>query len=245
MKPHSRRRFLHALIGSTMGLAFAGFFNREPTLVGAKIFNPADPCVLDSPPPSTEDPRDQARAKDIARRSPEFADRVRIQNRVNGRFEERDVIVNVDGALATVVVWSLIKQRSYVSTFWVDLDQETLLQVTDVILLDNQNGQARVILSDENGIIEDAIVSNEGLLASQTNRDYDLTCSPIITQEPTIEGTCENLVVGLCAAAGGAGCYAACVGLALTTGPGGLACATVCAIISGYGCSEAQNRICG
>ncbi|NOK57774.1 MAG: hypothetical protein GFH27_549287n78 [Chloroflexi bacterium AL-W] len=102
MKPHSRRRFLYASIGSTMGLALASFIDREPTLVGAKSFSPDDPCILDSPPPSTGSPRDQARAKDIARGSTEFADRVRIQNKANGRFEDPDVIVNVDGALATV-----------------------------------------------------------------------------------------------------------------------------------------------
>ncbi|NOK57773.1 MAG: hypothetical protein GFH27_549287n77 [Chloroflexi bacterium AL-W] len=117
--------------------------------------------------------------------------------------------------------------------------------MTNVILLDHQNGQALVILSDENGLIEDAIVSNEGLLASQSNRDYDLTCNPVTPLDTTVNGTCEALVIGLCGAAGGAGCYGACLALALTTGPGGLACATVCAIIGAYGCAEAQSRICG
>jgi halocin C8-like bacteriocin domain-containing protein len=58
-------------------------------------------------------------------------------------------------------------------------------------------------------------------------------------------GICEWAVGALCGTAGGASCYGACIALGLVSGPGGLGCATVCALIASLGCAGATAKICG
>jgi halocin C8-like bacteriocin domain-containing protein len=58
-------------------------------------------------------------------------------------------------------------------------------------------------------------------------------------------GICEWAVGALCGTAGGATCYGACIALGLVSGPGGLGCATVCALIASLGCAGATDAICG
>jgi halocin C8-like bacteriocin domain-containing protein len=57
-------------------------------------------------------------------------------------------------------------------------------------------------------------------------------------------GICEWAVGALCGTAGGATCYGACIALGLVSGPGGLGCATVCALIASLGCAGATDAIC-
>ena len=75
----------------------------------------------------------------------------------------------------------------------------------------------------------------------------DVTTDP---NSPTIgatstRSTCEWTVGALCGTGGGVTCYGACIALGLVSGPGGLGCAAVCAIIASLGCTAATKKICG
>lgn len=61
----------------------------------------------------------------------------------------------------------------------------------------------------------------------------------------TTYGFCEYAIAALCGTGGGAACWAAAAGLGITTGVGGFALSTVCALISSLGCQAASDSICG
>lgn len=243
----SRRRFFRTAAGTSVGLALA-------TILGHKVADvSAEGCItgscnLEESPASTGTAREQAAAKAIVLRSPEFKQHANTQsNLVRGRFDVRNAIVNVEGDIATVAMWSTVKARSVVLLFWVNLTSRKVLYVSDLVISDTGNNRAHVIFSDDRAVLEDIFVSNDVVVTKTGTRFEPLDYVEHVRSqnENSTLISCDQAVTALCGLGGGAACYGACLALGLVSGPGGLGCAAVCGLIAAVGCAEAQRRICG
>lgn len=244
----SRRRFVRMAAGTSVGLAIATVFGQKAPVASAQAECATGACDLQNPPVSTGSPQEQAIAKATVLRSSQFKQYAKDQRElVRGHFDVPAAVVNVDSNLATVAIWSTVKARSVVLLFWVNLTERTVIQVSELIITDVGNKRAHVVFSDENGVINDIVVDNDGIVTASGEQFEPLAYVDHVQQQNsyTIFGVCEVAVTGLCGLGGGAACFGACLALGLVSGPGGLGCAAVCGLIAAYGCAEAQRRICG
>lgn len=130
-------------------------------------------------------------------------------------------------------------QHLHLLRFVVQLDSEQVsaVQHFDISPIDPQSGlgYAEVYL---NGHLTGTATFDElgNSHVTEVQPDSDLV---------TTMGACEYGVGALCGTGGGASCYLACGALGLVSGPGGLGCAAVCALIATLGCTAATDAICG
>lgn len=118
-----------------------------------------------------------------------------------------------------------------------DSEQVSAVQHFDIAPIDPQSGlgYAEVYL---NGHLTGTATFDE-------LGNYHVTEVEPNSDSVTTMGACEYGVGALCGTGGGAGCYLACAALGLVSGPGGLGCAAVCALIATLGCTAATDAICG
>lgn len=244
----SRRRFFRTAAGTSVGLTLATVFGHKVVDVSAEGCGTGS-CNLEESPASTGTAREQSAAKAIVLRSSEFKQHANIQsNLVQGRFDVRNAIVNVEDDIATVAMWSTVKARSVVLLFWVNLTSRKVLYVSDLVITDTGNKRAHVIFSDDKAVLEDIFVSNDAVVTKTGTRFEPLDYVEYVrsqNENSTQFISCDQAVTALCGLGGGAACYGACLALGLVSGPGGLGCAAVCGLIAALGCAEAQRRICG
>lgn len=102
---------------------------------------------------------------------------------------------------------------------------------------DEETGIAHARLYADGELFWSGTVSEQGeVVADEDSPEIDTTRS---------RGVCEWAMGALCGTGGGAACYGACAALGLVSGPGGLGCAAVCALISSLGCTAATKKVCG
>lgn len=120
----------------------------------------------------------------------------------------------------------------------VDADEGVVtVQEYQVSAPDKETGIAHARLFVDGELFWSGTVSEQGeVIADGDSPKIDSTRS---------RGVCEWAMGALCGTGGGVACYGACVALGLVSGPGGLGCAAVCALISSLGCTAATNKVCG
>lgn len=222
-------------------------------------------------PESTGSAEQQAEAKDIVADSTEFAEQ-RALGRAS--FEFDDAIVNVKGHYASVGVNSLNKEHSRVSVYFVDLKADRVVWDRTLVFTPASGGSQEQKKAEDTAVDIKAVERGEVVYAGTIGSDGTLDssakysgltdkankanktdgdcaqgqCSGTPAErpgDPSALGFCEWAVGALCGTGGGAACYGACIALGLVSGPGGLGCAAVCALIASLGCTAATNKICG